>query len=78
MSPHDLCRFPAQTFSSAGVADQADSPEEVTAFLYATLDRLPPENAKLQLSRCIIASTPDAAVALGKSSTPLAICQREK
>lgn len=52
---------------------QADSPEEAMAFLHATIDRLPPEHAKLQASRCIIASTPDAAVALGKSPTPLVI-----
>jgi transcriptional regulator with XRE-family HTH domain len=52
---------------------QADSPEEAMAFLYATVDRLPPEYAKLQISRCIIASTADAAVALGKSPTPLVI-----
>lgn len=52
---------------------QADSPEEAMAFLYATINRLPPEHAKLQASRCIIASTADAAVALGKSPTPLVI-----
>jgi len=52
---------------------QADSPEEAMAFLYATIDRLPPDYAKLQASRCIIASTADAAVALGKSMNPLVI-----
>jgi transcriptional regulator with XRE-family HTH domain len=52
---------------------QSDSPEEAMAFLYATIDRLPPEHAKLQTSRCIIASTADAAVALAKSTTPLVI-----
>lgn len=52
---------------------QADSPEEAMAFLYAAINRLPPEHARLQASRCIIASTADAAVALGKSTTPLLI-----
>ncbi len=52
---------------------QADSPQEAMAFLYATIHRLPPDHAKLQSSRCIIASTADAAIALGKSSTPLVI-----
>lgn len=52
---------------------QADSPEEAMAFLYATIDRLPPEHARLQTSRCIIASAADAAAALGKSTTPLVI-----
>ena len=52
---------------------QADSPEEAMAFLYATLDRLPPAHAKLQVSRCIMASTAEAATALGKSPTPLVI-----
>ncbi|WP_263350006.1 helix-turn-helix domain-containing protein [Acidicapsa acidisoli] len=52
---------------------QADSPEEAIAFLYATIDRLPPEHAKQQASRCIIASTANAAIALGKSPTPLVI-----
>ena len=52
---------------------QADSPEEAIAFLYATIDRLPREHARLQASRCIIASTADAAVALGRSTTPLVI-----
>ena len=52
---------------------QADSPEEAMAFLYATIDRLPPEHAKFQESRCIIASTADAADTLGKSPTPLVI-----
>ena len=52
---------------------QADSPEEALAFLYTTIDRLPPEHAKLQVSRCIIASTAEAATVLGKSPTPLVI-----
>ncbi len=52
---------------------QADSPEEAMAFLYATIDRLPPNHAKQQVSRCIIASTAEAATALGKSPSPLAI-----
>jgi transcriptional regulator with XRE-family HTH domain len=52
---------------------QADSPEEAMAFLYATIDRLPSDHARLQSSRCIIAQTSDAATALGKSSTPLVI-----
>jgi transcriptional regulator with XRE-family HTH domain len=52
---------------------QADSPEEAMAFLYATIDRLPPDHANLQASRCIIASTAEAATALGKSPTPLVI-----
>ena len=52
---------------------QADSPEEAMAFLYATIDRLPPDHAKLQDSRCIVASTAEAATALGKSPTPLVI-----
>jgi transcriptional regulator with XRE-family HTH domain len=52
---------------------QADSPEEAMAFLYATIYRLPNDHAKLQSSRCIITSTADSAVALGKSSTPLVI-----
>jgi transcriptional regulator with XRE-family HTH domain len=52
---------------------QADSPEEAMAFLYATIDRLPPEHAKIQASRCIIASNSDAVIALGKSTTPIVI-----
>ena len=52
---------------------QADSPEEAMAFLYATIDRLPPEHAKLQASRCMIASTAEVSTALGKSTTPLVI-----
>lgn len=52
---------------------QADSPEEAMAFLYATIDRLPMDHASLQSSRCIIAQTADAAIALGKSPTPLVI-----
>jgi len=52
---------------------QADSPEEAIAFLYATIDRFPSDHAKLQSSRCMIAETSEAAIALGKSSTPLVI-----
>ena len=52
---------------------QADSPEEAMAFLYAAIDRLPNDYAKFQSSRCIIAQTPEAATALGKSSTSLVI-----
>jgi transcriptional regulator with XRE-family HTH domain len=52
---------------------QGDSPQEAMAFLYATLNRLPEEYAQRQIARCIIASTTEAAIALGKSPTPLVI-----
>lgn len=52
---------------------QGDSPQEAMAFLYAALDRLPVEHAQRQIARCIIASTAEAAAALGKSPTPLVI-----
>jgi transcriptional regulator with XRE-family HTH domain len=52
---------------------QGDSPQEAMAFLYAALDRLPAEHAQRQISRCIIATTTEAATALGKSPTPLVI-----
>jgi transcriptional regulator with XRE-family HTH domain len=52
---------------------QGDSPHEAMAFLYAALDRLPAEHAQRQIARCIIASTAEAAIALGKSPTPLVI-----
>jgi transcriptional regulator with XRE-family HTH domain len=52
---------------------QGDSPQEAMAFLYAALDRLPTEHAQRQIARCIIASTSEAAIALGKSPTPLVI-----
>jgi hypothetical protein len=52
---------------------QGDSAAEGMVFLYAAIDQLPQEYRKLYLSRCLIASSPEATRALGNSPSPLII-----
>jgi transcriptional regulator with XRE-family HTH domain len=55
------------------VAIQAESPEEGLAFLFAIMQRLPAEYRMPYLARCLIATDPEQARALGQSPTPLII-----
>lgn len=55
------------------VAVQAESPEEGLAFLVALLQRLPADYRMPYLARCLIATEPEQARALGQSPTPLII-----
>ena len=59
--------------SPKGHAIQADSPEEAIAFLYAAIAQLPESCRNFYHSKCLIASTPEAARALGDSPSPLVI-----
>jgi transcriptional regulator with XRE-family HTH domain len=52
---------------------QGDSVGEGIAFMYAAIDLLPDQYKKLYLSRCLVASSPDAARALGNGSSPQVI-----
>lgn len=52
---------------------QGDSVGEGIAFLCAAIDLLPDQFKKLYLSRCLVASSPDAARALGNGSSPKVI-----
>lgn len=56
---------------------QGDSIGEGVAFLYAAIDLLPEQYKKLFLSRCLIASSPDAARALGSSPSSKVIIIEE-
>ncbi|HUN86138.1 MAG TPA: helix-turn-helix domain-containing protein [Terracidiphilus sp.] len=56
---------------------QGDSVGEGVAFLYAAIDLLPDQYKKLYISRCLIASSPDAARALGSSPSPKVIVMEE-
>src|ERR1017187_1569178 len=52
---------------------QADSPEEAAAFLFAAIDQLPEPYRTFYHSRGLVASTDNAARALGTSPSPLVI-----
>ncbi|MFZ1010724.1 MAG: helix-turn-helix transcriptional regulator [Candidatus Sulfotelmatobacter sp.] len=52
---------------------QADSSEEAAAFLFAAIDQLPEPYRTFYHSRCLIASTDDAARLLGTSPSPLVV-----
>jgi transcriptional regulator with XRE-family HTH domain len=52
---------------------QADSSEEVAAFLFAAVDQLPEPYRTFYQSRCLVASTDDAARVLGGSPSPLVV-----
>jgi transcriptional regulator with XRE-family HTH domain len=56
---------------------QGDSVGEGIAFLYAAIDLLPEQYKKLYFSRCLIASSPDAARALGNSPSSKVIVMEE-
>ena len=57
----------------APITIQAESPEEAMAFLYAAIDRLPADYRLSYLARCLIATEPGQARALGHSATSLII-----
>lgn len=52
---------------------QADSSEEAAAFLFAAIDQLPEPYRTFYHSRCLLASTDDAARLLGTSPSPLVV-----
>ncbi len=52
---------------------QADSPEEAAVFLFAAIDQLPEPYRTFYHSRCLVASTDNAARTLGTSPSPLVI-----
>jgi transcriptional regulator with XRE-family HTH domain len=57
----------------SSLALQAETPEEVAGFVYATISQLPPDAAEHYLARCLVAGTPDVARMLADSVTPLII-----
>jgi transcriptional regulator with XRE-family HTH domain len=57
----------------SAIAFQAESPEEVAAFAFATIHQLPADVAEHYLARCVVASNSDAARHLASSRTPLII-----
>lgn len=52
---------------------EADAPEEAAAFLYASIDQLPPEYREYYLFKCLMADQPDTARKLGDSLSGLVI-----
>jgi hypothetical protein len=59
--------------ASASLALQAETPEEVAGFVYATISQLPLDAAEHYLARCLVAGTSDIARMLADSITPLII-----
>lgn len=57
----------------SSLALQAETPEEVAGFVFATIDQLPSDAAEHYLARCLVAGTPDVARILADSITPLII-----
>ena len=55
------------------VAVHAESPDEAVSFLFAALHRLPPDYRMPYLARCLIATEPDQARAVGQGPAPLII-----
>jgi len=52
---------------------QAETPEEVTAFFYATIKMLPPEVAAHYMARCLVATSAEAARQIADAPPPLII-----
>lgn len=57
----------------SAIGFQAESPEEVAAFAYATINQLPSDIAEHYFARCVVASNSDAARHLAGSRTRLII-----
>jgi len=58
---------------ASAMAVQAESAEEVAAFVYAAIKQLPPEVAEHYFARSLVVADSEAARRLGGSSTPLLI-----
>lgn len=56
---------------------QATTTDEVVAFFHATLSELPDDRAAFYRVRCLVATTADAARALGKAQAPLILLLTE-